>query len=37
MSGFAGLNDLAEKIVSFDELGPALYGYDPGIHGSPAT
>ena len=27
MSGFASQNDLAEKIVSFDELGPGLYGY----------
>jgi glyoxylase-like metal-dependent hydrolase (beta-lactamase superfamily II) len=27
MSGFASANDLAEKIVSFDELGPGLYGY----------
>ena len=27
MSGFASANDLAEKTVSFDELGPGLYGY----------
>jgi glyoxylase-like metal-dependent hydrolase (beta-lactamase superfamily II) len=27
MSGFASTNDLAEKTVSFDELGPGLYGY----------
>jgi len=27
MSGFASTNDLAEKIVSFDELGLGLYGY----------
>src|SRR5215207_7529156 len=27
MSGFASSNDLAEKTVSFDELGPGLYGY----------
>jgi glyoxylase-like metal-dependent hydrolase (beta-lactamase superfamily II) len=27
MSGFASTNDLAEKTVSFDELGPGLYAY----------
>jgi glyoxylase-like metal-dependent hydrolase (beta-lactamase superfamily II) len=27
MSGFASTHDLAEKIISFDELGPDLYGY----------
>ena len=27
MSGFASANDLTDKIVSFDELGPGLYGY----------
>ena len=27
MSGFASANDLSEKAVSFDELGPGLYGY----------
>jgi glyoxylase-like metal-dependent hydrolase (beta-lactamase superfamily II) len=27
MSGFASTNDLADKTVSFDELGPSLYGY----------
>ena len=27
MSGFASTNDLAEKIISFDELGPGLYAY----------
>ena len=27
MSGFASTTDLADKIVSFDELGPGLYGY----------
>ncbi len=27
MSGFASTNDLAEKVISFDELGPGLYGY----------
>ena len=27
MSGFASANDLADKMVSFDELGPGLYGY----------
>jgi glyoxylase-like metal-dependent hydrolase (beta-lactamase superfamily II) len=27
MSGFASANDLAEKVISFDELGPGLYGY----------
>ncbi len=27
MSGFASANDLAEKAVSFDELGPGLYAY----------
>ncbi|MGG5817549.1 MBL fold metallo-hydrolase [Falsiroseomonas sp. HW251] len=27
MSGFASTKDLAEKTVSFDELGPGLYGY----------
>ena len=27
MSGFASTNDLADKTVSFDELGPGLYGY----------
>ena len=27
MSGFASSNDLADKAVSFDELGPGLYGY----------
>jgi glyoxylase-like metal-dependent hydrolase (beta-lactamase superfamily II) len=27
MSGFASTNDLAEKTISFDELGPGLYGY----------
>ena len=26
-SGFASTNDMAEKTVSFDELGPGLYGY----------
>ncbi|HKM63190.1 MAG TPA: MBL fold metallo-hydrolase [Acidisphaera sp.] len=27
MTGFASTKDLADKIVSFDELGPGLYGY----------
>ena len=27
MSGFASTKDLAEKQISFDELGPGLYGY----------
>ena len=27
MAGFASTNDLAEKVVSFDELGPGLYAY----------
>jgi glyoxylase-like metal-dependent hydrolase (beta-lactamase superfamily II) len=27
MSGFASTNDLADKKVSFEELGPGLYGY----------
>src|SRR3712207_787484 len=27
MSGFASTNDLADKTVSFDELGPGLYAY----------
>ncbi|WP_203072527.1 MBL fold metallo-hydrolase [Falsiroseomonas ponticola] len=27
MSGFASANDLAEKTVSFDELGPGLFAY----------
>jgi glyoxylase-like metal-dependent hydrolase (beta-lactamase superfamily II) len=27
MSGFASTKDLAEKKISFDELGPGLYGY----------
>ncbi len=27
MSGFASTKDLADKQVSFDELGPRLYGY----------
>ena len=27
MSGFASTKDLADKVVSFDELGPGLYGY----------
>jgi glyoxylase-like metal-dependent hydrolase (beta-lactamase superfamily II) len=27
MAGFASTNDLAEKTVSFDELGPGLYAY----------
>ena len=27
MSGFASTKDLAEKTVSFEELGPGLYGY----------
>ncbi len=27
MSGFASSNDLAEKKISFEELGPGLYGY----------
>ena len=27
MSGFASTKDLADKTVSFDELGPGLYGY----------
>jgi glyoxylase-like metal-dependent hydrolase (beta-lactamase superfamily II) len=27
MSGFASTNDLADKAVSFDELGPGLYAY----------
>ena len=27
MSGFASVNDLTEKQVSFEELGPGLYGY----------
>src|SRR3954451_24257264 len=27
MSGFASTKDLAEKTVSFDELGPGLYGW----------
>jgi glyoxylase-like metal-dependent hydrolase (beta-lactamase superfamily II) len=27
MSGFASTTDLADKVISFDELGPGLYGY----------
>ena len=27
MSGFASTKDLADKTISFDELGPGLYGY----------
>ncbi len=27
MSGFASTNDMADKLISFDELGPGLYGY----------
>ena len=27
MSGFASTTDLTEKKISFDELGPGLYGY----------
>ncbi|TCZ63271.1 MBL fold metallo-hydrolase [Roseicella aquatilis] len=27
MSGFASSNDLAEKVISFEELGPGLYGW----------
>ena len=27
MSGFASTKDMAEKQVSFEELGPGLYGY----------
>ena len=27
MSGFASTNDMADKVISFDELGPGLYGY----------
>ena len=27
MSGFASTTDLADKKISFDELGPGLYGY----------
>jgi glyoxylase-like metal-dependent hydrolase (beta-lactamase superfamily II) len=27
MSGFASTTDLADKTISFDELGPGLYGY----------
>jgi glyoxylase-like metal-dependent hydrolase (beta-lactamase superfamily II) len=27
MSGFASTTDLADKRVSFEELGPSLYGY----------
>ncbi|MCQ4160299.1 MBL fold metallo-hydrolase [Roseomonas sp. GC11] len=27
MSGFASTTDLAEKVISFEELGPGLYGY----------
>ncbi len=27
MSGFASTTDLAQKTISFDELGPGLYGY----------
>ncbi|MBY0334076.1 MAG: MBL fold metallo-hydrolase [Acetobacteraceae bacterium] len=27
MSGFASTNDLADKTISFDELGPGLYAY----------
>ncbi len=27
MSGFASANDLADKTVSFDQIGPGLYGY----------
>jgi glyoxylase-like metal-dependent hydrolase (beta-lactamase superfamily II) len=27
MSGFASTTDLADKLVSFEELGPGLYGY----------
>ena len=27
MSGFASTNDLADKTISFEELGPGLYGY----------
>ena len=35
MSGFASTNDLAEKMVSFDELGPGLYAYT--AEGDPNT
>ena len=27
MSGFASTKDLTDKTISFDELGPGLYGY----------
>ena len=27
MSGFASTKDLADKNISFEELGPGLYGY----------
>ena len=27
MSGFASTKDLADKVISFEELGPGLYGY----------
>src|SRR5215217_9106476 len=27
MSGFASTTDLADKTISFEELGPGLYGY----------
>ena len=27
MSGFASTKDLADKTISFEELGPGLYGY----------
>ncbi len=27
MASFASTNDLADKTISFDELGPGLYGY----------
>ncbi|MGH7050608.1 MAG: MBL fold metallo-hydrolase [Acetobacteraceae bacterium] len=35
MSGFASTRDLAEKKISFDELGPGLYGYT--AEGDPNT
>ncbi|MGH7058390.1 MAG: MBL fold metallo-hydrolase [Acetobacteraceae bacterium] len=35
MSGFASTKDLAEKKISFDELGPGLYGYT--AEGDPNT
>jgi glyoxylase-like metal-dependent hydrolase (beta-lactamase superfamily II) len=35
MSGFASTTDLAEKTVSFEELGPGLYGYT--AEGDPNT